>query len=503
MTTIIPVLRTAFDQHGATCKVIDDTGSWNLHELDAAAAGLAHALVEGGVQPGDRVAISGPNSRWCAAGYLAIWQAGAVPVALNHRLRGPAIRHILNDARPRSAVVEASLLPVFRTANDEAGGPVTKWFTIGQATADDDATEVSGLPAAEPMTPAGGPHDLAALLYTSGTTGRSKGVMLSHANLLWAQDAFQRNNHITAGERMLLGLPLFHCYGLIPLFLGSLVTGVDQVLQNGFPFPRTLEVLSEHKISFFPSVPPVFQAIAALPWDPARYDFSALRLVVSGAATIAEETIKRARACLGEPTFVDAYGITETSTLISVGPLDAVIPVGAAGRPVVDVDVEIRDADGQALPAGQKGEICVRSPGVMQGYYNRPDATEEVLIDSWYRTGDVGHLDANGFLFISDRIKDMIIVSGENVYPREVEAAILEHPDVARVAVVRMATTDTGEAPRAFVVAREGAELRVPDMVRFLRQRIADFKLPRKYEFVDSLPTSPSGKVLKRELQEQ
>ena len=251
-------------------------------------------------------------------------------------------------------------------------------------------------------------------------------------------------------------------------------------------------------MTFFPGVTPVYQAIAAMPLKRGAYDFSSLRLTMSGGAPIARTTTDAARVVLGDPPFYDGYGITETSPLISFGPLGSVQPPGSSGKPLPGVEVEIRDPAGAAVPVGEIGEIWTRSPAVMKGYYLDPEATAAAVVDGWYRSGDIGQLDADGFLYICDRVKDTIIVNGENVYPREVEAAILEYPGVLRTAVIRMQTSDTGEAPIAYIVPAEGTTLSVRELLRFLRERLAPFKLPRKFEMVAEIPTSPSGKILKR-----
>jgi long-chain acyl-CoA synthetase len=496
METIASLLRSSFAAHPRQ-QIVDGSGSLDFDGFDALSGSVARALQGSGLVPGDRVAVVATNSIACGATLVGAWKAGLVPVPINATFTVPELAYILGHAAPRAVMADAGKLADARAALGEAAGTIAVWLT-DVAEPDGGATAVSALPPAAERWPVVDYPDLLVLLYTSGTTGRPKGVMLTQDNLLFMIDTWRRVAQTTPDDVMLCALPLFHVYPLVLLFLSGLAAGHALVLEKGFKFPRLLELLTKHRVTFFPAVPPVHQALATLPWDRARYDFSSLRLVMSGGAPLASATVDAVRGLLGDPPFYDGYGITETSPLISFGPLGTAQPPGSSGKPLPGVQVEIRDEAGRPLPVGEIGEIWTKSRGVMKGYYNDPTATAAVVIDGWYRSGDIGRLDEAGFLYVCDRVKDMIIVNGENVYPREVEAALLEYPGVARAAVARMTTSDSGEAPVAFIVPTADTSIAIRDLLGFLRERLAPFKLPRKFEIVAEIPTSPSGKILKR-----
>ena len=476
-------------RHAERVFLVEEDRETTFGELHELANRVAADLRRKGIESGDRVMIVLPNSRWCIAAFFGCWKIGAIVVTANPALTARELGLQLAQSRPRAVIASAARMATVRAADREVGGGVKVWL------AEDDMRE---LPASPPVTPLLVAPAAAAILYTSGTTGVPKGAVLRHDGIYWAQQQWCDVLGLTEDDVVYAGMPLFHSYGLILLMVAAVMAGHRLVLRNGFEFPRVLRLVAEHRVTVLPSVPPVFQAIASLRWDDSAYDFSALRVIVSGAAPITAATIARAQQRLGNPTFLEGYGITETSTLITFGPLGA--PVGSVGRALPGVELRLVDGYGKQVATGERGEIWVRTPGLMAGYLDAPDATARAVTDGWYHTGDVGVLDADGNLRVVDRLTDLILVNGENVYPREIEEVIEQFPGVARTAVVRIPFDATGEAPLALVVATDGATICVRDLVAYLRERLAAFKLPRRVELVDAIPTSVSGKVARKEL---
>ncbi|MBA3822247.1 MAG: AMP-binding protein, partial [Deltaproteobacteria bacterium] len=465
--------------------------------FDALTGSIAHALIEAGHAPGDRVAIIASNSLACAATIVATWKAAGIVVPVNPALSIPELAYILRHATPRAIMADASKLDDVRTALGDSSSSIRTWLCDVPSP---HATEVSALPGVDERWPAVDPVDVVALLYTSGTTGQPKGVMLTHSNFVFIQASWCEAIKLSPDDVVLTALPLFHVFPFVLLFISGLTAGAGVVIEKGFKFPHILQLMSTRRITVLGSVPPFYRALAALPWDRDAYDFSSLRVCISGGAPIAPATMDAARAQLGGAPIYDGYGITETSSIITIGPVGTNVPAGSCGKPVPGVRVEIRDASRHPMPTGDVGEIWAAGGGSMKGYYDDPVASAAVLVDGWYRTGDVGSFDADGFLYVADRIKDMIIVNGENVYPREIEAALVEHPDVAAAAVTRMLTDDTGEAPIAYVEPITGRTINTRELLGFLRQRLAPFKLPRKIHVVEQIPISAAGKILRRNL---
>lgn len=490
MTTVTELLRDAFEAHPAQ-RIVGPDRDLDYAGFDALAASIAHALLAGGVPPGERVAVVAANSVACAASLLGVWKAGMVVVPINPSLTVPELTHTLGHAAPRAAIVDASKLEDVRVADRRAGGTISIWLT------DED---VRALPPAAERWPDVEPPDVLAMLYTSGTSGRPKGVMLSQANLVFMQAAWREVTRMGPDDVVLCALPLHHSYPFVLLFLAGLAAGSALIIEPGFKFPRPLELIDAHRITVLPAVPTALQAMATLRWDRARYDLSSLRVVITGGAPLAPATRRAMRELFPQVPLYDGYGITETSPLISLGPLGVENPPGASGKPIPGVRVTLRDPDGRPTPPGEIGEVWVAGPGVMRGYYRDPAATAAVVVDGWYRSGDLGRFDDAGYLYICDRLSETIIVGGENVYPREVEAAILEYPGIVGAAVTRTEASDTGEAPIAWLVLAPNLTLSVRELLAHLRERLAPFKIPRKFEVVRELPVSAAGKVLRSAL---
>lgn len=493
--TVTEQLRRAFSEFASRTAIRDDAGALTYAELSAVADALAACLQAHGVRPGDHVAVMTTNSRFSVAAYLGAWKAGAIVLPLNPGLTAFELGYILEHAQPTAAIAAGPALASLQQAR--AACPSIR-VVVSDVEAPD-VVHAATLPAAAPVWHTEAVGEVCAIMYTSGTSGRPKGVLVPHVGVAHSADGWRERIEVTRDDVVLGVLPFFHVYSCVMVMQCTLLTGATLVPIAGFGFPDILRVLSQFRVTLFPGVPPMMLALAERTWDPAKYDLSALRMMVSGGAPLPNETWQRVTDRLGVPLY-NGYGCTETSPLISMGPIAAPHRVGSCGYPLPGVTVHICDETGAVLPAGQQGEVRVLTPGLMKGYYNNPEATAAAIVDGWYLTGDVGYLDEDGYLYITDRIKDVIFVAGMNVYPREIEEAIHAFPTVARAAVVRMMVKGTGEAPHAYVVPLPGQTVNVVELLAFLRTRLASYKVPRAVEIVDTIPTTASGKVMKYKL---
>ena len=461
---------------------------------DRLAAGLAGL----GVGDGDRVGVLDKNSAETMEVVIAAAKLGAVAVPLNWRLAVPELQQVIDDASAPVVVAHEE----FGDAARSLQGPRAVLEVGG------DASYERLIADHEPLgSPVTGDDDTVVLqLYTSGTTGAPKGVMLDNRNLqaltkvggAWGVDET---------SVVLCAMPMFHIAGSGMTLIG-LATGCHTVIVREVDPAALLDLMVDERVTNTFLVPAVIQMLCEVPGAADR-DLSALRSIAYGASPITPTALRRAIEVLGRPLF-QLYGLTETTGAIVQLDADDHDPDGprshllnAAGRPYPWVELRIVDLEGNDLPTGESGEILVRSTQTTPGYFNRPDATAEAIdADGWFHTGDIGHLDAGGYLYIDDRLKDMIITGGENVYPTEVEAALAEHPAVAEVAVIGVPDERWGETVKALVVTRAGHDVDEQELLDHTRERIAGYKRPRELEIVDALPYSSTGKLLKRVLRE-
>jgi acyl-CoA synthetase (AMP-forming)/AMP-acid ligase II len=469
---------------------------------------IANALVAAGLEIGDRFAVLSKNSLESALIYYAASRCGAVPVPLNYRLAPPEWVYILNDAGAQLLVAERELAGALAPLRGELAS-VKRFVAIGDAAGYERWEDFAGgQPAADPGRDVSADCDLYQM-YTSGTTGRPKGAVLAQravaAQLHQASLAFGS----APGERALIVAPLYHAAAAVMAF-ATVGAGGSLFVQRDFAPAEVVRALSEERIAVALLVPAMIQfCFLAVP-DLERRRYDALRLVVYGASPIAEATLRRALAAF-QCDFLQGYGMTETTAAVTyLMPQDhrralAGEPrlLGSAGRPLLGTEVRIVDPGDRPLPPGRIGEIVARGPQLMRGYWNREAESAEALRGGWMHTGDAGVLDEEGFLYIQDRVKDMIVSGGENVYPREVEDVLFEHPAVADVAVIGVPDEQWGEAVKAIVVRKPGAELGAEALLDFCKGRLGGYKRPRSVDFVDALPRNPSGKVLKKDLREK
>lgn len=510
----LPRLVQAAAERFAGASAVED-GPTRLTFAGLASEGLraARALVACGIAPGDRVAIWAPNlAEWIVAA-IGIHCAGGVLVPLNTRFKGAEAGFVLRKSGARVLFTVGEFLGA-RYVDLLAGEPLPALVRIvtlqgtapGSATWEeflslaDEVSEAKARERADSVTP----DALSDLLFTSGTTGKPKGVMTTHAQNLRVFTTWSGIIGLRQGDRYLIVNPFFHAFGYKAGWMASLLRGVTVLPQAIFDVPSVLERIEKERVTFLPGPPTLYQSILAHP-DRSKRDLSSLRLAATGAAVVPVEMVRRMRSELGFQTVVTGYGLTESCGVVTMcrPDDDPETIANTAGRAIPDVEVRCVAEDGSETPRGEPGEVVVRGYNVMKGYFDDEDATHEAIdADGWLHTGDVGVMDARGYLRITDRIKDMFIVGGFNCYPAEIENLLYGLGGVAQVAVVGVPDERLGEVGMAFVVPTEGAHLTPESVIAWCRENMANYKVPRRVEIVGSLPTNASGKIMKFVLRE-
>ena len=481
----------SFEVKGDYPSVLFEGRWYRSGELFARSQRLAGGLLELGVAPGDRIAITMANCPEVAMAYQAAWRSGAVVTPANFLLSGSELRHVIADAGASVVLTTPEFLPKVREA---VAGLDCVRQVVCTGDPGDEALALSELEqsAAGPIVPRD-EDDLAALLYTGGTTGRSKGVMLSHANLYFSGRSAHESAYVPGINRALTSLPLSHSYGILVTLSGMHhPEPVTAVLVRWFDPTTFLELIQEHRIQLSAVVPTMLGLLLSKPLE--DYDLSSLSFLTSGGAPLAPEIEQEFRARVPSVSIRQGYGLTETAALVSSNPTGRERS-GSVGLPVPGTELEIRDDQGRPLASGELGEICVRSPGVMRGYWNSPEATAEAVRDGWLHTGDVGYVDEDGYLYIVDRKKDLIIRGGFNVYPRDVEDALVQHPAVQMAGVVGRPSPSHGEEVVAFVALHAADRVTADELVAWAREHIGGYKYPREVVLVDAVPLTAVGKI--------
>lgn len=491
-----------------------DGGHWTYAQLDAASSQLANGLRSRGVQRGDKVALSCPNVGEFPIAYYAILKLGAIVVPLNILLRAPEIAYHLRDSDARVFLCHhgSADLPIGRegaiAAAETAG--CEYFFLLGG-----DPAQLAALPGHQGIAelmhdqPA---HlqiepthadDTAVILYTSGTTGTPKGAELSHSNLSMNAMCCVALTKLDSRDVQLVALPLFHTFGQTVQMNATVYCGASMVLMARFDPHAALEAMQRHAVSIFCGVPTMYIGILNLADAERRHDLKRiagkLRLGISGGAAMPVAVLRQFEAKF-EVIILEGFGLSETSPVVTFNHIDCERLAGSVGQPIAGVEVAIFDDSGQPLPAGEDGEIVVRGHNVMKGYYKRPEATAEAIRDGWFHTGDIGHRDQHGNFYIVDRIKDMVIRGGFNVYPRELEEVLMGHPAIALAAVIGVPHPVHGEEIEAVVVLKPGHAAGSGELVAWCKERVAAYKYPRSVRIVDALPMTATGKILKRAL---
>ena len=465
-------------------------------EFRGALMALAGGLAERGFGKGDVLALMAPNiPEYAVAFHGAAWVGGSV-TTINPTYTAGEVRHQLNDSGARFLVTVSMFLSIARKAVEGTG--VEAIFTIDESDAPN-MTELMGVPLTE-QVPAG-VNDVVALPYSSGTTGLSKGVMLTHRNLIANLVQTAKMLPISEGETVLAFLPFFHIYGMQVLMNGALCQGGQVVTMPRFDLEQFLSLAQEHKVTRIFVAPPIVLALAKHPLVE-QYNLSSLKSVFSGAAPLGAELAQEAGARLGCEV-VQGYGMTELSPVSHATPEGQFKP-GTIGVLAPSTESRIVDPDsGNDMGVGEDGEIWVRGPQVMPGYLNNEAATAGTIdADGWLHTGDMGHIDEDGHFTIVDRLKELIKYKGFQVPPAELEALLVTHPAVADAAVIGIADDEAGELPKAFVTLKEGAEASAEDLQGFVARHVATYKQIRLVEFVPEIPKSASGKILRRMLRD-
>ena len=470
-------------------------------QLDALSDRVAANLAALGMQRADRIALYCPNSDVFALAYLGIIKAGATVVPINLLLNPNEISYILEDSGCRGLIYHDAFVEsvkAFRPGLDQLECNVC----IGQQGADEDDHSWGRLledVAACPKLAVDADVDVASILYTSGTTGRPKGAMLTHRNLLSNTASLsQVLNVVPDDDVFLVVLPMFHAFAatvgmLLPILHGCTFAPVPK-----FEPRLVVDTIAETAATIFLGVPSMYKVLMGLP-DDALQRFTSIRLCISGGAAMPQELMKQFEERFGLPIY-EGDGPTECSPVTCVNPIGGLRKPGSVGPPIPDVEMTIRDRGGDELPDEQIGEICVRGDNVMTGYWNLPEETAAAFFGEWFRTGDLGYRDGDGYFYIVDRIKDMIIVNGMNVYPRVIEEVLYQHPAVREAAVVGEPSELHGEIPVAFVSLEEGAETDGRVLRSFCREQLGQHEVPRKVFLFSELPKNAAGKILKREL---
>ncbi|MGA5522211.1 4-coumarate--CoA ligase family protein [Streptomyces pseudogriseolus] len=493
-------------EFGSTPALIDGTDGTTLtyEQLDRFHRRVAAGLAEAGVRKGDVLALHSPNTIAFPTAFYAATRAGA-SVTTVHPLATPEeFAKQLRDCAARWIVTVSPLLDSARRAAELAGG-VEEIFVCDSASGHRSLIDMLACTAPEPAVGIDPAEDVAALPYSSGTTGIPKGVMLTHRQI--ATNLAQLQPAITAGpgDRVLAVLPFFHIYGLTALMNAPLRHGATVVVLPRFDLEQFLAAIQNHRITALYVAPPIVLALAKHPLV-AEYDLSSLKYVISAAAPLDAHLAAACARRLGLPPVGQAYGMTELSPGTHVVPLDLMeeAPPGTVGKLIAGTEMRIVSLDdpGKDLGTGESGEILIRGPQVMKGYLGRPDATAAMIDeDGWLHTGDVGHADDDGWLFVVDRVKELIKYKGFQVAPAELEALLLTHPGVADAAVIGVYNEDGNEVPHAFVVRHPAApELTEGEVMLHVAERVAPYKRVRHVTFIDGVPRAASGKILRREL---
>ncbi|MEE9416501.1 MAG: FadD3 family acyl-CoA ligase [Acidimicrobiales bacterium] len=511
--TIPSLLRAAAAAWPDSEALVEDELRLTFEQLVDTVYQAARSLIVSGLEPGDRVAIWAPNiSEWIVAA-LGTHEAGGVVVPINTRFKGREAGFVLTRSQARFLFTVSDFLEtnyVEMLADADAGGDLAELIVM-RGEVDDGCTSFSdfmargdGLDDAERIarSAAVGPDDLCHIMFTSGTTGAPKGAMLGHGAVCRAYRSWSDVIGLGPDDRYLIINPFFHSFGLNAGILACLMTGATIIPHPVFDVPSVMQRIPEEQITMLPGPPAIYQTILNHP-DIDQHDMSTLRLAVTGAAAIPVEMITQMRERLGFETVVTGYGLTESSGIATMcrHDDDPKTIATTSGRPIDDVEVIIVDDDGSELDPGEPGEILVRGYNVMLGYLDDPEQTAEVIdAEGWLHTGDIGVMDKRGYIEITDRKKDMFIVGGFNAYPAEIENILVAHESVADAALVGVPDKRLGEVGMAWVVPAAGTEPTSDELRKWCREEMANYKVPRFFQFVDSLPLNASGKVLKYEL---
>ncbi len=507
MLNLALLLEQSARRNPGKLAVIMDDHKLHYAELNGAANKIANALTQLGVRPGDKVAMMLPNTPHFPICYYAILKAGATVVPLNVLFKHSEVQYHLDDSDAVALIVwegfAAEAAQGFQQAESchnlivvHAPGSTNPLpagaHSFGQLLAD-----------AAPVfdTIQTSPGDTAVILYTSGTTGRPKGAELSHFNMFFnAMIGVEKLLGIDENDMLMAVLPLFHSFGQTCVMNVTMYLGATMTLLPRFEPLKAAEIIKRDQVTFFAGVPTMYFYLLNHP-EAGNFDFSSLRRCVSGGSSMPVEVMHTFNQ-KHNVIIMEGYGLSETSPVASFNHLDRPVKPGSIGTPIWGVEMRVVDLEDQPVAQGELGEIVIRGHNVMKGYYKRPEATADSIRNGWFHTGDIAKIDADGFFFILDRVKDMIIRGGFNVYPREIEEILYGHPAIAEVAVIGVPDPALGEEIQAVVALKPGQAAAEQELIAYCKERLANYKYPRSVLFRESLPKTATGKILKRELKD-
>ena len=478
---------------------------FTYHEFDRAVSHAAHLLISHGVKRGDRVSLFLTNRVEYLILYFACFRIGAWAGPVNALLKSHEVEFIIANSEAETVVTQSDLYPVLAECRSNIAA-LRNVVVVDDVPAE--ATVRYSIPSRDQLIAGGyelpdariSPEENAVIIYTSGTTGKPKGVLLTHGNLLSNAQQIAEWLNLSAADRALMIMPLFHVNALMTTCLAALWVGGSVVLAPRFTATRHWEIISRFKVTYFGSVATMLSLLNHTYPDglPAGVDASGLRFALCGSAPVPVEVLKKYEALFDCPV-VEGYGLSESTCRSTFNPPDERRRPGSVGVAIGN-EIRVFDDEDRELEPGHIGEIVLRGPNIMKGYYRNDKATADAFRSGWFHTGDLGYRDADGFFYIVDRKSDMIIRGGENIYPREIDEVLYRHPGVRDAATVGISHELYGEEVKSFVVLREGASATEGELIEFCRQQLADFKCPKTVEFLKEIPKGPTGKLLKREL---
>jgi len=467
-----------------------DVRQFTYREFEAAVNRTARLLADKGVGKGDVVSLLLPNSVEYVIAYFACWQIGALAGPINSLLKAQEIEYVISNSEARALLVNSEYLPIIETIRERL--PVVIVF--------DNETEVSSVSDAETPNPEISSEDEAIIIYTSGTTGKPKGCLLTHGNVIANARQISSWLGFTEADRLLTMMPLFHMNAVSVTTMSALYAGGSTVVSQKFSASRFWEIISDYQITSFGSVATMLSMLLTTYPDgvPVGLNTRQLRFAMCGSAPVPAEVLRRF-----EETFnclvVEGYGLSESTCRSTFNPPDTRRRPGSCGLPIGN-EMCVVDEEDREVPDGELGEIVLRGENILKGYYKNDVANANAFRNGWFHTGDVGYRDADGFYYIVDRKSDMIIRGGENIYPREIDEVLYQHPDIQAAAVVGVPDELYGEEVAAVVVLKNGANTSEQEVIDYCKARLADFKCPKTVRFLDDIPKGPTGKLLKREL---
>jgi long-chain acyl-CoA synthetase len=478
--------------HAERAAVRVDNTAMTYRALDEASARVAGLLHERGLEPGDRVGIMMPNVAEVPVVYYGVLRAGGVVVPMNPLLKGREVAYYLGDSGAGLIFAWHAFEAEARRGAEQAGAELVVVDAVG-------FPDLLASANPEYQVADTGDQDTAVILYTSGTTGQPKGAELTHGNLI-SNTEVARTDIVCAGPDDVIfgGLPLFHVFGQTVALNVAVAAGACLTLLPRFDPGHALRILAGHRVTVFEGVPTMYVALLHAPGR-ADYDVSALRMCISGGAALPVEVLRGFEAALGVPV-LEGYGLSETSPIASFNHPGRERKPGSIGTPIRDVQMRVVDEADHEVAQGQVGEIVIHGPNVMKGYWQRPDATAEAVREGWFHTGDLAQVDEDGYFYIVDRKKDLIIRGGYNIYPREIEEVLYEHPAVAEAAVIGLPHPALGEEVGAAVALKPGAAVSPEELRDYVKSQVAAYKYPRHVWLVDALPKGATGKLQKRDI---